>query len=63
MQIGFSTQGIGRLKLVEFGVAREKLSVLTIFLSPIVVVVPFFFKKFLKGPKPLSFFRLLFSFG
>jgi hypothetical protein len=55
-KIGFATSGASTLKLVEFGVEREKITLITAFLSPMLVLVPFFFRRYMTGNKPLTFF-------
>lgn len=46
-----------RLKLVELGVEREKISILSVLIAPILTVLPFVVKKYINGPKPLDLFR------
>ncbi|CAF1092273.1 unnamed protein product [Brachionus calyciflorus] len=56
-RFAFSTESVIRLKLVENGFSREKLSLMRIILSPILICVPIILSRFTKGPKPLFLFR------
>ena len=53
-KIGVSSEIAMRLKLVEYGVAREKISLLSVLISPIMIIVPIFLSRFVKGPTPLN---------
>ena len=57
-RFSFWTESVIRLKLVENGFTREKLSLMGILLSPILTLIPIILSKFLKGPKPLKFFNI-----
>ena len=56
-KIGFASEGVVRLKLVEMGVEREKISLLSVLISPILTFVPFLLKNYVNGPRPLDLFR------
>ncbi|CAF0929729.1 unnamed protein product [Brachionus calyciflorus] len=62
LRITFSTESIIRLKLVENGFSREKLSLMKIILSPIFICVPIILSRFTKGPEPLFLFRRFIAF-
>jgi hypothetical protein len=36
---------------------------LTALVSPILIMIPFVLRKFVNGPKPLSFFKKVFALG
>lgn len=57
-RFSFWTESVIRLKLVENGFTREKLSLIGIVLSPILTVIPIVLSKFLKGPKLLQYFNI-----
>lgn len=44
------------LKLVEYGVPREKIALLAIPLVPVQLVLPFIISRFTAGPKPMIFY-------
>jgi PAT family acetyl-CoA transporter-like MFS transporter 1 len=54
VKIGFATESMIVLKLIEYGVPREKLSLLAVPLSPLHVLVPLFISKYSNGPEPLT---------
>ena len=51
-----ATNAITTLKLVDYGVPREKLALLFVFIFPIEIVIPFIMTKYTTGPTPLTFF-------
>ncbi len=56
VKIGFATESMIGLKLIEYGVPREKLSLLAVPLSPLHVILPLFISKYSNGPEPLTLF-------
>ena len=62
-KVCFSSENVGRLKLIEYGVARENLSLLTAFISPMLLIVPFLLRKFINGPNPLEFLKIAYCFA
>ena len=56
LRIGMSSEGAIRLKLVEAGVSREKISLLGLVLAPLLLIFPFFISKYIRGPRPLDLF-------
>ena len=53
-KIGFATEMIIRLRLIEEGVEKEKITILGILLSPLLVLLPLLLNKHMHGPKPLD---------
>jgi PAT family acetyl-CoA transporter-like MFS transporter 1 len=56
VKIGYATESMIGLKLIEYGVPREKLSLLAVPLSPLHVILPLFISKYSNGPEPLTLF-------
>ena len=42
------------LKLIEYGVPREKLGLLAVPLMPLQIILPLVISKYTNGPEPLS---------
>ncbi len=59
-RFAFSSESVFRIKLVEKGVAREKLSFMLLFISPILTFLPLVLAKVIKKPKLLNYFRIFF---
>jgi hypothetical protein len=57
-----ATEGAMRLKLVEAGVSREKISLLNVLLSPMLFILPIFISKMIKGSRPLNTFIRVYPF-
>jgi PAT family acetyl-CoA transporter-like MFS transporter 1 len=55
MRIAFATENMFVLKLIEFGVPRETISLLGIPLIPLQVLLPLLVSRITNGPRPLSF--------
>jgi hypothetical protein len=55
IKIALATESVIRLKLIEQGVSKEKLSLLGIFVTPLLSLIPIFFRKYTNTNKPLSF--------
>ena len=55
MRIAFATENMFVLKLIEFGVPRERISLLGIPLMPLQVILPLLISRITNGPRPLSF--------
>lgn len=49
-----AADGITGLKLVEFGVPKDKLAFIAVPLVPLQIVLPIVIGKFTAGPKPLN---------
>lgn len=54
VRIGFATEAVIRLRLIEEGVEKEKITILSIMLSPVMVALPVLLNKYLHGPRPLN---------
>ncbi|KAK8751963.1 hypothetical protein OTU49_011363 [Cherax quadricarinatus] len=68
-KIGFAAaDSLTGLKLIESGVPKDRLALLSIPLTPVQVLLPFYISRYTAGPKPLNPFmvgyplRLLFGF-
>lgn len=57
-RVAFSTESVIRIKLVDEGFAREKLSLLGVVITPILTLFPLFLTRLLKSSKPLNRFRI-----
>lgn len=62
VRVGFATEYTVRLKLIEMGVEREKISLLSVIVSPILTILPFLLRNYVNGPKPLDLFRTAYLF-
>lgn len=51
-----ASNAITALKLVDYGVPREKLALLFVFIFPIEIVISFLMTKYTAGPQPLNIF-------
>ncbi|KAJ6648485.1 Acetyl-coenzyme A transporter 1 [Pseudolycoriella hygida] len=47
---------ITTLKLIEYGVPKDKVALLSIPLVPLEVLLPFFISRFTSGPRPMAFY-------
>ena len=54
VRIGFATEAVVRLRLIEEGVEKEKITILSIMLSPLMVILPVVLNKYLHGTRPLN---------
>ena len=54
MKIAFATDAMTIIKLIEFGVPREKLSLLAIPLMPLQIILPLIISRKTNGPEPLT---------
>lgn len=62
-KIGFSAaEALASLKLVEYGMKKEKLALLTPVLLPLGIVIPVLVGRFIKPDKPLNLFLLGYPF-
>lgn len=43
-----------RLRLIEEGVEKEKITILGVMLSPLLILLPVLLNKYMHGPKPLN---------
>lgn len=50
------------LKLIEYGVPKDKIALLAIPMVPLQIALPFIISKFTAGPKPLTFYLKAFPF-
>jgi PAT family acetyl-CoA transporter-like MFS transporter 1 len=55
-QIGFATDAVTGLKLVEAGVPKDRLAMLAIPMTPLQILLPFIISKYTAGPKPMNIF-------
>ncbi|GLE10120.1 hypothetical protein PINS_up022115 [Pythium insidiosum] len=62
-KIGFAAaEGVASLKLVEYGLKKEKLALLTPILVPLGIVIPVFLGRRIKADKPLDMYLLGYPF-
>jgi PAT family acetyl-CoA transporter-like MFS transporter 1 len=63
VKISFAAvDGITTLKLVEYGIPKDKIALLSIPLTPVQILLPFIISKFTTGPYPMNFFMKAFPF-
>jgi len=62
IRIGFATESIIRLRLIDEGVSREVLTMLNLLLSPLFVLLPLALNKYLHGQKPFSLIIKFYNF-
>lgn len=62
LKVGLASENVFRLKLVEQGVEREKISFLSAIVSPILTLIPFLLRNHINGPRPLDLLRTSYSF-
>lgn len=56
-QIGFAvTDSVGMLKLIDAGVSKEDITIISTAMSGVSMVVPIFAGKYILGPKPISIY-------
>ena len=53
-KIGFASENVLRLKLLEEGVSRETITIIGILFSPLLFVLPFAIKRYVHSEKPLD---------
>lgn len=62
-KIGFAAaESVTALKLVEYGMKKEKLAMLSPILIPLGIIIPVFLGRFIKPEKPLNLFLLGYPF-
>uniref|UniRef100_K3WIB8 Acetyl-coenzyme A transporter 1 n=1 Tax=Globisporangium ultimum (strain ATCC 200006 / CBS 805.95 / DAOM BR144) TaxID=431595 RepID=K3WIB8_GLOUD len=62
-KIGFAAaESVAALKLVEYGMKKEKLAMLSPVLIPLGIIIPVFLGRFIKPDKPLNLFLLGYPF-
>lgn len=54
IKLGFGTEAIIRLRLIEEGVEKEKITLIGVMLSPVMILLPVLLNKYLNGPRPLN---------
>ena len=52
--MGFASESIVGLKLIEAGIHKESLALLAIPLTPLQILLPLVIAKYTTGPKPLD---------
>ena len=56
-QIGFAAaDSLTVLKLTESGVPKDRLALLSIPLTPVQILLPFYISKYTAGPRPMDTF-------
>lgn len=56
-QVGFAAaDAVSSLKLVEVGVPKDKLAILSVPLMPFQIILPFVISRYIVGPRPLDVF-------
>lgn len=53
-------EGVTSLKLVEYGISKDKIALLQVPTAPLQILAPLFIIRFTTGPKPLSFYFKVF---
>lgn len=53
-------EGVTSLKLIEYGISKDKIALLQVPTAPLQILAPLFITKFTTGPKPLSFYFKVF---
>lgn len=56
LQMGFASESIVGLKLIECGIHKESLALLAIPLTPLQIVLPLVIAKYTAGPRPMDVF-------
>jgi MFS transporter, PAT family, solute carrier family 33 (acetyl-CoA transportor), member 1 len=51
-----AVDGITMLKLVEYGIPKDKIALLSIPLTPVQILLPFIISRFTTGPYPMKFY-------
>ena len=54
IKIAFATDSMTVLKIIEYGVPREKLGLLAVPLMPLQIILPLVISKYTNGPEPLT---------
>jgi len=54
--MGFASESIVGLKLIECGIHKESLALLAIPLTPLQIVLPLVIAKYTAGPRPMDVF-------
>nr|CAB3266228.1 acetyl-coenzyme A transporter 1 [Phallusia mammillata] len=67
VKVGFASESLVGLKLIESGIHKESLALLAIPMTPLQIMLPLLIAKYTSGPKPLDIFlkafrwRILFT--
>lgn len=56
VKIGFAVESMSYMKLIEFGVPKEKLGLLAVPLTPIQLILPLYLSRYTNGPKPFDLY-------
>ncbi|VDM91885.1 unnamed protein product, partial [Onchocerca ochengi] len=57
-----ATDGITGLKLISLGMPKDKLSSISLFLTPLQILLPWIVSKYITGPRPLNIFLLAYPY-